>query len=102
MKAQSMNIIKMGASPCADMGFLIVIMLTLVLATIAVLIFVYNYKPSIFTTMGEYGFDWLQEKAIGWSHTPPVNKIDTHHHCVPPFYAKGEIVISVRLLVTHD
>ncbi|OOQ89684.1 putative 2-amino-3-carboxymuconate-6-semialdehyde decarboxylase [Penicillium brasilianum] len=39
--------------------------------------------------MSEHGLDWLQEKAIGWSHTPLVNKIDTHHHCVPPFYAKG-------------
>lgn len=95
-----MNIIKMGAR-CAETGFLIVIMFTLVLAPIAILIFLYNCKPSIFTTMGEYSFDWLREKAIGWSHTPPVNKIDTHHHCVPPFYANGKIVITVRLIVTH-
>ncbi|KAJ5385296.1 hypothetical protein N7517_003207 [Penicillium concentricum] len=39
--------------------------------------------------MSEHTFDWLREKTIGWSHTPPVNKIDTHHHCVPPFYAKA-------------
>ncbi|KAL4991850.1 hypothetical protein BDW68DRAFT_184731 [Aspergillus falconensis] len=39
--------------------------------------------------MSEHAFAWLRDKAIGWSHTPPVNKIDTHHHCVPPFYAKA-------------
>ncbi|KAJ0421525.1 hypothetical protein BJY00DRAFT_300906 [Aspergillus carlsbadensis] len=39
--------------------------------------------------MSEHTFDWLREKTIGWSHTPPINKIDTHHHCVPPFYAKA-------------
>ncbi|KAL3478867.1 hypothetical protein BJX99DRAFT_97228 [Aspergillus californicus] len=39
--------------------------------------------------MSEHTLDWLRGKAIGWSLTPPVNKIDTHHHCVPPFYAKA-------------
>ncbi|KAJ5743725.1 hypothetical protein N7533_008595 [Penicillium manginii] len=39
--------------------------------------------------MGEHTLDWLREKAIGWSHTPPINKIDTHHHFVPDFYAKA-------------
>ncbi|KAL2853406.1 hypothetical protein BJY01DRAFT_244027 [Aspergillus pseudoustus] len=39
--------------------------------------------------MTDHTLDWLGEKAIGWSHTPPVNKIDTHHHFVPPFYAKA-------------
>lgn len=44
--------------------------------------------------MSEHALDWLREKAIGWSHTPPVNKIDTHHHCVPAFYAKGKLTPS--------
>ncbi|KAE8317309.1 hypothetical protein BDV41DRAFT_561541 [Aspergillus transmontanensis] len=39
--------------------------------------------------MSEHTLDWVQDKAIGWSHTPPRNKIDTHHHCVPSFYAKA-------------
>jgi hypothetical protein len=52
--------------------------------------------------MSEHGLDWLRDKAIGWSHTPPVNKIDTHHHCVPPFYAKGEILISAKHLKSHS
>ncbi|KAJ5414509.1 hypothetical protein N7509_001136 [Penicillium cosmopolitanum] len=38
--------------------------------------------------MAEHTLDWLREKATGWSHKPPVNKIDTHHHFVPDFYAK--------------
>lgn len=40
--------------------------------------------------MAEHALDWIRDKA-GWSHTPPVNKIDTHHHFVPPFYAQGFI-----------
>ncbi|KAH8697706.1 putative 2-amino-3-carboxymuconate-6-semialdehyde decarboxylase [Talaromyces proteolyticus] len=39
--------------------------------------------------MSDHTLDWLAEKAIGWSHTPPINKIDTHHHIVPSFYAKA-------------
>ncbi|KAJ5952567.1 uncharacterized protein N7479_010980 [Penicillium vulpinum] len=39
--------------------------------------------------MSEHAFDWLRGDAIKWGHTPPVNKIDTHHHFVPPFYAKA-------------
>ncbi|OQE37182.1 hypothetical protein PENCOP_c010G00510 [Penicillium coprophilum] len=64
-------------------------MLAFILAPVAVLIVLYLCKPSIFCSMSEHTFDWLREKAIGWSHTPPVNKVDVHHHCVPPFYAKA-------------
>lgn len=69
---------------------------------VAIFLFLYIYKPAAFSTMSEHGLDWLQEKAIGWSHTPPVNKIDTHHHCVPPFYAKGKTSVSVKLFVPHN
>jgi hypothetical protein len=58
---------------------------------VTIILLLYIYKPATFYTMSEHSLDWLQEKAIGWSHNPPVNKIDTHHHCVPPFYAKGKI-----------
>jgi hypothetical protein len=75
-------------------------MLALISILFAVVLFLYFYKPNI-TAMSEHGLDWLQDMAIGWSHTPPVNKIDTHHHCVPPFYAKGEILISAKLFVPH-
>ncbi|KAF9893636.1 hypothetical protein FE257_010948 [Aspergillus nanangensis] len=39
--------------------------------------------------MVDHSLDWLQSKAIPWSHSPPINKIDTHHHFVPAFYAKA-------------
>lgn len=66
-------------------------MLVLISIPVALIIFVYIHKLPIFSRMGEHGLDWLQDKAIGWSHKPPVNKIDTHHHIVPSFYAKGKI-----------
>ncbi|OBT65741.1 hypothetical protein VE03_03347 [Pseudogymnoascus sp. 23342-1-I1] len=39
--------------------------------------------------MADHAYDWLQAKAIGWIPSPPVDKIDTHHHFVPDFYAKA-------------
>lgn len=33
--------------------------------------------------------DWLQDIAISWIPPPPINKIDTHHHFIPNFYAQG-------------
>ncbi|OBT43628.1 hypothetical protein VE00_05228 [Pseudogymnoascus sp. WSF 3629] len=39
--------------------------------------------------MADHVYDWLQAKAMGWIPSPPVNKIDTHHHFVPDFYAKA-------------
>ncbi|KAI0144423.1 amidohydrolase 2 [Xylariaceae sp. FL1272] len=33
--------------------------------------------------------DWLLDKALGWPEQPLVNKIDTHHHMVPAFYAEA-------------
>lgn len=54
----------------------------------AVLIFV-SYIRAIFSAMSDRVTDWVLEKALGWPTRPPVNKIDTHHHYVPPFYAKG-------------
>jgi hypothetical protein len=65
-------------------------MLARISVPVALLLVTYLCRPSLYTTMSEHTFDWLREKTIGWSHTPPVNKIDTHHHCVPPFYAKGK------------
>jgi hypothetical protein len=62
-------------------------MLTMLLSSVAILVLVYFSNVSHFS-MTERALDWLQDKAVGWSHSP-VNKIDTHHHCVPPFYAKG-------------
>lgn len=70
-------------------------MLAFISIICGVVVFLYFYRLNI-SAMSEHGFDWLREKTIGWSHTPPVNKIDTHHHCVPPFYAKGEILIKAK------
>ncbi|KAI1324743.1 amidohydrolase 2 [Xylariaceae sp. FL0255] len=33
--------------------------------------------------------DWLLDKTVGWPEQPTINKIDTHHHFVPPFYAEA-------------
>jgi hypothetical protein len=76
-----------------------IIMLALLSCPVAILLLLYFYKPDIFTSMSQHSLDWLREKAIGWNHTPPVDKIDTHHHRVPPFYAKGKILISDKHLV---
>jgi hypothetical protein len=70
-------------------------------APIIFLIILYFRKFEIFRTMGEHTLDWLREKAIGWSHTPPINKIDTHHHFVPDFYAKGKILATLDILIPH-
>lgn len=40
--------------------------------------------------MSDKALDWLQDKTLGWMDAPPTNKLDTHHHFVPPFYSKGE------------
>jgi hypothetical protein len=32
----------------------------------------------------------LQQRLLKWPEQPPAMKIDTHHHYVPDFYAKGE------------
>lgn len=32
---------------------------------------------------------FVQEKILKWPPQPPTNKIDTHHHFVPDFYAKA-------------
>ena len=65
-------------------------MLTLLLTPVALLLIIYFRKTSLFNIMSEHALAWLQDKAVGWGVIPPVNKIDTHHHCVPPFYAKGK------------
>lgn len=31
----------------------------------------------------------LKDQTTGWPRIPPLNKIDTHHHFVPEFYAKA-------------
>jgi hypothetical protein len=30
--------------------------------------------------MADHVYDWLKDKAFGWTEPPPENKIDTHHH----------------------
>lgn len=89
-----MHIIKDGSGSEPLLRIFIITMMILVLASVAIISLLYLYKPTIFSEMSEHSLDWLRDKAIGWSHTPPVNKIDTHHHCVPSFYAKGKILIS--------
>jgi hypothetical protein len=75
-------------------------MLALLSVPVALLLVIYLCRPSLFTTMSEHTFDWLREKTIGWSHSSLVNKIDTHHHCVPPFYAKGTLIPRLKGLST--
>lgn len=65
-----------------------IIMLTILLSSIALLLLV-SLSNISHCNMTDRALDWLRDKAVGWSHSPPVNKIDTHHHCVPRFYAKG-------------
>ncbi|GFF29407.1 2-amino-3-carboxymuconate-6-semialdehyde decarboxylase [Aspergillus udagawae] len=47
--------------------------------------------------MPDHLMDWLQDKALGWSYRPPVNKVDTHHHFVPPFYRKGSSLACMNV-----
>ncbi|GFF44909.1 2-amino-3-carboxymuconate-6-semialdehyde decarboxylase [Aspergillus udagawae] len=47
--------------------------------------------------MPDHLMDWLQDKALGWSHRPPANKVDTHHHFVPPFYRKGHSLACMNV-----
>ena len=72
----------------------VITMLASISVSVALILVAYLCKPRLFIPMIEHTLDWLREKSIGWSHTPPVNKIDTHHHCVPPFYAKGRLILS--------
>lgn len=37
----------------------------------------------------DHGQDWLLGKVLSWPDAPVVNKVDTHHHFVPDFYAKA-------------
>jgi hypothetical protein len=54
----------------------------------------------ILRNMADHVYDWLLDKSIGWIPAPPQNKIDTHHHFVPDFYAKGKN--SVTSLCSSD
>lgn len=43
-------------------------------------------------TIGAMTSDFAQSKIFGWPQPQPIlNKIDTHHHIVPDFYAKGDL-----------
>lgn len=42
-----------------------------------------------FANMVDHVTDFLLEKTLGWPSGVAVNKVDTHHHYVPSFYAKG-------------
>lgn len=72
-------------------------MLTIFLSSVALLLLVYLINVN-HCNMTDRALDWLRDKAVGWSHSPPVNKIDTHHHCVPPFYAKGMLYYVLKNL----
>ncbi|KAF5014539.1 hypothetical protein F66182_14434, partial [Fusarium sp. NRRL 66182] len=39
--------------------------------------------------MVDHVTDFLLEKTLGWPSGVAVNKVDTHHHYVPSFYAKA-------------
>lgn len=41
-------------------------------------------------TFSEKTVDWLSKDALPWPKNVPVNKVDTHHHWVPPQYAQGK------------
>lgn len=53
----------------------------------------------LLSNMADHVYDWLQAKAMGWVPSPPVNKIDTHHHFVPDFYAKGLLTDHRKIFV---
>lgn len=38
---------------------------------------------------GVMAADPAPAQPSGWPARPPINKIDTHHHIVPDFYAQG-------------
>lgn len=52
------------------------------------LVFAHNLLAGM-TSLKDQAHDWVADKTFGWPGQPPVNKIDTHHHMVPSFYAKG-------------
>lgn len=76
-------------------------MLFVSMTLVVLLSLLYLCKPRILSAMSDHAFDWLAEKAIGWSHKPPVNKIDTHHHVVPSFYAKGKQADCIMSKTNH-
>ncbi|KAH8129475.1 hypothetical protein ACSS6W_002125 [Trichoderma asperelloides] len=52
------------------------------------LVFAHNLLAGM-TSLKDQAHDWVADKTFGWPGQPPVNKIDTHHHMVPSFYAKA-------------
>lgn len=84
-------VISIAMKSCGDPLVLITIvaMLALLLTTITLSLVIYFRNHIFRSAMSEKALAWLSDKASGWSRVPPTNKIDTHHHCVPSFYAKG-------------
>ncbi|PVH91720.1 putative 2-amino-3-carboxymuconate-6-semialdehyde decarboxylase [Periconia macrospinosa] len=50
---------------------------------------VFSRMMSILGTTSAMASDAVQSAVFGWPSQPPINKIDTHHHIVPDFYAKA-------------
>ena len=48
---------------------------------------------SLLSSASAMASDMIQSQMFGWPEQPAVNKIDTHHHIVPDFYAKGSSLI---------
>jgi hypothetical protein len=49
-------------------------------------LFTLNFKMSSLMSLGS---SMIGDAIFGWPAQPAVIKIDTHHHYVPSFYAKG-------------
>jgi hypothetical protein len=54
----------------------------------------FSFSTQQLCRMVDHVYDWLQDKTLGWVKNIPQSKIDTHHHFVPDFYAKGMPAIS--------
>lgn len=51
--------------------------------------FAFYQAASLLHIAGVMASDAVQAQVFGWPKQPLINKVDTHHHIVPDFYAKG-------------
>lgn len=49
---------------------------------------------SLLHVAGVMASDAVQAQIFGWPAQPAMDKVDTHHHLVPSFYAKGTLPAS--------
>ncbi|KAI5236775.1 amidohydrolase family protein [Aureobasidium subglaciale] len=60
-----------------------------ILVTISALLIVIYLSRPLWLTMAFQVIDRTMNLAVAWPERPPLNKVDTHHHFVPDFYAQA-------------